>query len=73
MFIPQVTPIQPINVIVHQPPGWPIWATTLFAAAVGGAFGVGTNLVTEYLKHLFRVRKVSPPIRQGIDEKSGTD
>jgi len=58
MFIPQVTPIQPINVVVQQPPGLPVWIATLFAAAVGAVFGIGSSLLTEYLKHRLRVRKV---------------
>jgi hypothetical protein len=29
MLIPQVTPIQPINVILQQPPGPPLWLTII--------------------------------------------
>jgi hypothetical protein len=58
MFDPQITPIQPINVIVHNPPSWPLWATTLFSAMVGGIFGTAANLVTDELKRFRRVRRL---------------
>jgi hypothetical protein len=58
MLIPQLTPIQPINVVVQQPPGLPVWITTLFAAAVGAVFGIASSLLTELFKHRLRVIKV---------------
>jgi hypothetical protein len=50
MFIPQITPIQPINVIVQQPIGWPVWQTTLFSAAIGAILGIAGNVTMEFLK-----------------------
>ena len=70
MFIPQVTPIQPINVWVHNPPSWPIWGTTLFSAVVGGIAGVGANLLTEQIKNLLRFRKMRNILSRNYCETS---
>jgi hypothetical protein len=39
MFIPEVTQIQPLNVIVQQAPGMPEWVKILISAGVGAVFG----------------------------------
>jgi hypothetical protein len=50
MFIPQATPIQPINVIVRQAVGMPEWVRILISAGAGAVFGILGSLATEYVK-----------------------
>jgi hypothetical protein len=57
MLIPEITPIQPITVTVNQPPGWPLWLTTLFSASVGALFAIATNVVTELFRNRLRKKK----------------
>jgi hypothetical protein len=49
MLIPQVTPIQPINVIVHQP-GPPLWLTIILSALTGAMSAILAGLVVEYVR-----------------------
>jgi hypothetical protein len=50
MFIPQVTPIQPVNVVVQQALGMPEWVRILISAATGALFALGVSLMMEYLR-----------------------
>jgi hypothetical protein len=50
MLIPQVTPIQPINVILQQPPGPPLWLTIVLSALTGAVSAILGGVVIEYAK-----------------------
>ncbi len=50
MFIPQVTPIQPVNVIVQQAPGPPYWLTILLSALTGAVSAMLGGVFVEYVK-----------------------
>jgi len=58
MLIPQVTPIQPINVIVQQAPGMPAWIIALISALAGGVLGFAGSLAMEYTKPYLTRRTV---------------
>jgi class 3 adenylate cyclase len=45
--------LPPINVTVQSPPGMPEWIRILISAGVGAIFGVGGNLVMEYVTVLY--------------------
>jgi alkyl sulfatase BDS1-like metallo-beta-lactamase superfamily hydrolase len=68
MFIPQVTPIQPINVVVQQAPGMPEWVRTLLAAVTGAFFGIAATFVTEYLKRLNLKKEVEKQLGMELME-----
>lgn len=44
--------LPPIQVTVQQPPGAPVWVTTLISASVGAALALGTSIALEYVKPL---------------------
>jgi hypothetical protein len=57
MLIPQVTPIQPINVIVQQP-GPALWLTIILSALTGAISAILGGLVVEYVRpHMAKWRK----------------
>jgi len=77
MFIPDITPIQPITVTVNEPPGWPLWLTTLFSASVGALFALGTNLATDLSKGHFRkqktIRKLGKELMENMERIEGSE
>jgi hypothetical protein len=49
MFIPQLTPIQPINVIVQQPHEFPGWIIAILSAFAGAILTMGTEYLRGYI------------------------
>jgi hypothetical protein len=49
--------LPPINVTVQSPPSWPVWETTLFSVGVGAAFGIGGNILMEWIKPIMAKRR----------------
>jgi hypothetical protein len=66
MFTPEVTPIQPINVIVQQAPGMPEWVKILISAGVGALFGIVGSLMTEFLKTHFAKRALKKVLTEQL-------
>ena len=69
MFIPQVMPIQPVNVIVQQAPGLPEWVRILISAGAGAVFGILGSLATEYVKPYIVTRRMEKLIRVHLNEE----
>lgn len=66
MFILQTPPIQPINVTVQQPPGWPEWARTLLSALTGAVFAVLVTFVTDWIKRRNLKREIYEQITEEL-------
>jgi hypothetical protein len=69
MFLPPNTPLPPINVVVQNPPGWPVWATTLFSASVGAVFGIAGGIFMEYAKPWIGKRRLAKVILAQLSEE----
>jgi hypothetical protein len=67
MFIPEVTPIQPVNVIVQQAPGIQEWVKILISALVGMLFGIVTTAATDWIKEEKQRRRVFGYLRGELD------
>jgi len=69
MFIPQVTPIQPVNVIVQQAPGIPAWAISLLSAVVGAVLGFIGGVAAEYAKPLVNKARMRPIVKKHLHDE----
>jgi hypothetical protein len=69
MLIPQLTPIQPVNVIVQQPPGAPLWLTIVLSAMTGAASAILGGLAVEYLKPYITRLQREKMIRGLLDDE----
>ena len=69
MLIPQLTPIQPVNVIVQQPPGAPLWLTIVLSAMTGAASAILGGLAVEYLKPYIARLQREKMIRGLLDDE----
>ncbi len=59
--------LPPIHITVQQPPGWPVWVTTLFSAVVGAIFGLIGTLLIEYAKPKIRDQRKQKEIAEQLD------
>ncbi len=79
MFVPEMTPIQPVNVIIHNPPGISEFAKTMLSASVGFLFGIAGNVLMEFVKPKFEmqrrkdlvIRQVHPEFLQNMNAVDG--
>jgi hypothetical protein len=69
MLIPQVTPIQPVNVVVQMPPGAPIWLTIVLSGSIGAISAILGGLAVEYLKPYIARRQREKMIRGLVDDE----
>jgi hypothetical protein len=58
--------LPPIHVTLTQPPGLPVWATTLISASVGAALALTTSIVLEYVKPWINDRRTKERIIRDI-------
>jgi hypothetical protein len=49
--------LPPINVTLQQPPGLPLWATTLVSAGVGAVFAILVSIAIEFVKRWISKRE----------------
>jgi hypothetical protein len=50
MLLFQVSPVQPVNVVIQQAPGMPEWIKILITAMAGAVVGFVSSLVMEFIK-----------------------
>jgi hypothetical protein len=69
MFIPEVTPIQPVNVIVQQAPGPSYWLTILLSALTGAVSAILGGVFVEYVKPYMAKWRKKKMIRRLLNEE----
>jgi hypothetical protein len=67
MFIPEVSPIQPVNVIVQQAPGLPAWITVMLSALTGAASAILSGIAIEFLKPYMDRRRMLKMIKDQLN------
>jgi hypothetical protein len=69
MLIPQVTPIQPVNVVVQMPHGAPVWLTIVLSGCIGAVSAILGGLSVEYLKPYITRLQREKMIRALLDDE----